>query len=43
MTFPNTSDDAKKKVKSIVVREFGGIDQLPDDLSALKVWPGNHS
>jgi len=43
MTFPNMRDDAKKKVKSIVVREFGGIDHLPDDLNALKVWPGNHS
>ena len=36
MTYPNMSDDAKKKVKSIVVTEHGGIDHLPDDLSMLK-------
>lgn len=39
MIYPNMSDDAKKKVKSIVVKEFGGIDHLPDDLNELKNWP----
>jgi hypothetical protein len=39
MTYPNMSDDAKRKVKSIVVEEFGGIDHLPDDLDKLRAWP----
>lgn len=39
MIHPNMSGEARKKVKSIVVREFGGIDHLPDDLDKLRVWP----
>ena len=39
MIYPNMSDDAKKRVKSIVVGEFGGIDHLPDDLRRLMDWP----
>jgi hypothetical protein len=38
MTYPNMSAAGKKGVKSIVVREFGGIDHLPDDLNALRDW-----
>lgn len=41
MTYPNMSDDAKRMVKSIVVREHGGIDHLPDDLSMLRNWRVN--
>jgi len=41
MIYPNMSDVAKKKVKSIVVKEFGGIDHLPDELSKLWDWPGH--
>jgi hypothetical protein len=40
MTYPNLSAARKKGVKSIVVKEFGGIDHLPDDLNALKDWHG---
>ena len=40
MVYPNMRDGAKKKTKSIVVTEFGAIDHLPDDLDALKDWPG---
>jgi hypothetical protein len=43
MTYPNMTENAKRRVKSIVVKEFGGIDHLPDDLRALKAWRGNHS
>lgn len=32
MTYPYLSSDIKKLVKSIVVKEFGGIDYLPDDI-----------
>ena len=42
MTYPNMSEDAKRRVKSIVVREHGGIDHLPDDLSMLRNWRVNH-
>lgn len=31
MTYPHIMPQAKAKVKSIVVKEFGGIDHLPDD------------
>lgn len=39
MIYPNMSCEVKKKVKSIVVKEFGGIDRLPDDLNKLRAWP----
>jgi hypothetical protein len=38
MAYPNMSAARKKKVKSITVKEFGGIDHLPDDLNALREW-----
>ena len=36
MTYPNLDTDKKSKVLSIVVKEFGGIDHLPDDLHKLR-------
>jgi hypothetical protein len=35
MTFPHIKAELMVKIKSIVVKEFGGIDSLPDDISAL--------
>ena len=35
MTYPHITPELKARIKSIVVKEFGGIDHLPDDLSAL--------
>ncbi len=35
MIYPHIRPELKLKVKSIVVREFGGIDHLPDDVSDL--------
>ncbi|MEK7061313.1 MAG: hypothetical protein AAB954_01480 [Patescibacteria group bacterium] len=35
MTYPHINRDLKKKIKSIVVKEFSGIDTLPDDASKL--------
>ncbi len=35
MTHPHLSPAAKARVQSMVVREFGGIDHLPDDPSQL--------
>jgi hypothetical protein len=35
MTYPLIKPELKARIKSIVVKEFGGIDHLPDDLSAL--------
>lgn len=32
MTYPHIKPELKKQIRSIVVREFGGIDHLPDDL-----------
>ncbi len=40
MAYPNMSPGAKERVRSIVVKEFGGIDHLPDDLNALRDWYG---
>jgi hypothetical protein len=36
MTYPNLDTDKKSEIFSIVVREFGGIDHLPDDLHKLR-------
>jgi hypothetical protein len=36
MTYPHIQPGLKVKIKSIVVKEFGGIDHLPDDIVALK-------
>jgi hypothetical protein len=35
MTSPHIKQELKPRVKSIIVKEFGGIDHLPDDVSAL--------
>jgi hypothetical protein len=35
MTFPHIKPEQKAKIKSIVVKEFGGIDHLPDDITEL--------
>lgn len=35
MTYSNIKPEAKEKIKSIVVKEFEGIDHLPDDISSL--------
>jgi len=37
MTITNIKPDLKKKVKSIVVQEFEGIDHLPDELRNLRL------
>ncbi len=38
MTFPQLQPELPASITSIVVKEFGGIDHLPDDLAALKAW-----
>ena len=35
MVYPNLRQELKSKIKSIVVKEFGGIDYLPDQISEL--------
>lgn len=35
MTITHVKPEIKKRIKSIPVKEFGGIDHLPDKLSAL--------
>lgn len=35
MTYPHLSPAGKKQIKSIVVKEFAGIDSLPDDSTRL--------
>jgi hypothetical protein len=35
MTYPQLSPDVAERVTSIVVREFEGLEQLPDDPQAL--------
>jgi len=35
MTITFVNPKIKQKIKSIVVKEFAGIDNLPDDLNAL--------
>lgn len=35
MTYPHIREDLKSKIKLILVKEFGGIDHLPDELSQL--------
>lgn len=35
MTITNVRQEIKKKIKSIVVKEFGGIDHLPDNIDKL--------
>ena len=33
MVYPNLQPELKKKIKSVVVREFQGIDRIPDKIS----------
>jgi hypothetical protein len=35
MTYPHLRPETKAKIKSIVIKEFGGIDGLPDELDNL--------
>jgi hypothetical protein len=35
MTYPHVKSELKARIRSVVVKEFGGIDHLPDDISAL--------
>jgi len=35
MTYPHIKPELKMRIKSIVVKEFSGIDNLPDDLNQL--------
>ena len=35
MTYPQIEPDVRVGIKSFVVKEFGGIDHLPDDVSEL--------
>jgi len=35
MTYPHLKQELKSKIKSIVVKEFGGIDYLPDNINEL--------
>jgi hypothetical protein len=37
MTYPNLRPEIKQKIKSIVVKEFEGIDKLPDDIERFLV------
>lgn len=36
MTYPHIDPKKKRQIKSIVVKEFSGIDNLPDKLEELK-------
>ena len=38
MTYPHIHPLLQKKIHSIVVKEFEGIDHLPDDLEQLRVY-----
>ena len=39
MTYPHLPPELQASIKSIAVREFGGIDHLPDDLRDLLDFP----
>lgn len=39
MVHPHIRPELKVRITSIVVKEFGGIDHLPDDISALACYP----
>ena len=36
MTYPNLKIELRSKINSIVLKEFGGIDHLPDNIDELK-------
>jgi len=38
MTFPNLKRELQSKITSIVIKEFGGIDHLPDNIFELKTF-----
>lgn len=38
MTFPQLQPELQANITSIVVKEFAGVDHLPDDLAMLKAW-----
>ncbi len=38
MVYPKLRPELKRRIKSIVVEEWGGIDHLPDDLKELLVY-----
>jgi len=40
MTYPGIRPELKSKVKSVVVKESGGIDHLPDNLVELMKYQG---
>jgi hypothetical protein len=35
MVYPNLKPELKTRIKSIVVKEFEGIDDIPDEISEL--------
>jgi len=35
MTYPNIKPELKRKIKSVIVKEFEGIDHLPDNIDQL--------
>jgi hypothetical protein len=35
MTYPQLPVEARAKIQSVVVQEFGGLDHLPDEIAAL--------
>jgi hypothetical protein len=38
MVYPNLKPELRDRITSIVVKEFGGIDYLPDQISELMKW-----
>ncbi|MBI2574054.1 MAG: hypothetical protein HYV78_01520 [Candidatus Wildermuthbacteria bacterium] len=38
MTYSRIKPELKKSITSIIVKEFGGIDHLPDGMSFLQTW-----
>jgi hypothetical protein len=41
MTYPHIRPDPRRKIKSIVIKEFAGIDGLPENLDDLKRYDTN--
>jgi hypothetical protein len=37
MTYPNIKTELKKKIHTIIVKEFAGIDDLPDNVNDLLI------
>jgi hypothetical protein len=42
ITYPQIPSGVRARIKSIIIPEFGGIDQLPDDPQALLGWLSPH-